>query len=179
MTKITMCIATAMLLAACGGDSGSTDGITAGTAETYCERGCAYELECDPAGEPVEVCTADCLDDVVGVVREDVFIDITNCFTALSCDASDDACLQECTPTASHDAYEAACRSSLAMCDVGAADLEGICEVSPDPSNDDTGYFCVFAPAIMDELTACFDDGTCQEQSTCLQTVLEAHGIDS
>lgn len=181
MTKITLLVASATLLfTACGdsgGGGGSTNAVTEGQAEPLCNQGCTYDLECDPTADPVETCVAECLDAVVGVYREDVFIDVTNCATGLACDASDDECFADCAPTASHNAYETACREALGECDLGPADIDGICEVTPNAETDD-GFFCVIAPAIMDDLSTCFVDGTCQDYSTCLQATLDENGVN-
>lgn len=177
MTKLTLLVATTTLLAtACGGGGGgNTNAITSGAAEPYCEQGCTYTFECDPTtADPVETCVAECLDQVVGVFREDVFIDVSNCATGLDCDASDDSCFLDCEPTASHQAYETACRDALAQCDVAADDIDESCEVTP--SADIDAFFCALAPAIVDDLTECFG-GTCQEQADCRLAVLEANGL--
>ncbi len=148
----------------------------ADTAADYCRQGCEHDVECGTATD-VELCTSDCVGDVTGVVREDAFIDITNCFTGLECGTNDDACFAECTPTSTHEDYETRCRETLGACDLSAAEIDGICEVTPNPAAE-TGFLCVITPSILEEVDACFDEPDCTAQLTCMQTVFESNGVD-
>lgn len=167
-----------VFLVGCGGGDPPTDPVTATTAEPYCEHACEHDVACN--GEDLDVCTAECVSGVSGWVREDVLADVADCQAALSCTADSDACLTEsCAPTGAHTAYEAECRDALTGCAVPEDQLDEICSVTPVPDTD-IGFFCLFAPVIMDDLTACFtDDGTgCATYTECLQGVLDAYGIN-
>jgi hypothetical protein len=165
-------------LAACGGGP-STDAISAADAESYCRDICEHNFECDSTTDPVETCVPQCTDEVAGWAREDVVADITECEVALACDASREPCFDLCTPTSSHDSYEAACREAMGACDRAQAEIDGWCEVTPG-ADGDVGIPCLFAPAIVDEMTACFSeaDASCSTYDACLEDVIASHGVD-
>lgn len=164
------------LLAACGGDA-SSGAVSAEDAEAYCREGCTYENTCD--GDAIEPCVTDCVSDVAGWYREDVLSDLVDCLTSQPCDATDDACFLACTPTASHERYETACRDALTACGAAPADLAPICETTPDETQE-AGFLCAVAPGIMEELRQCFTDPdvSCTTYEPCLESVLDSHGIN-
>lgn len=167
-----------LTLAACGGDSLGSDAVTAAQAEDPCRTGCEHEAECsdDPAYD-LEGCVDDCVADTSGWVRGDALEALADCVADQACDASESSCQSSCEPLAEHDAYETACRATFADC-LDAEELEGVCSVTPSGTSD-AGMFCLVAPAIIEEMTACFDDGAaCGVALECLQGVLEAHGVD-
>jgi hypothetical protein len=166
-----------ILFAACGGGPG-TGPVDQSTAETYCQEDCDHQASCDSTVD-VTACVNDCVTEVVGVIREDVFADVTDCTTALACGAASDACFDDnCAPTSAHEAYESRCREAFAACDLSTEEIDGACETSPSTSASDVGYLCALTPEIMDELSACMDEADCQAILTCEQNVAEARGID-
>jgi hypothetical protein len=177
MSKLRLILAFAFL-AACGGGPG-TGPVDHATAEEHCQAECEHEASCDSAVD-VPDCTSSCVDDVEGVIREDVFVDVTDCVAGLECGVSDDICFEEnCAPTSAHDAYEADCRAALAGCDLGAAEIDQACETDPaDSSDGDTGFLCALTPEIVDALAVCFDEADCQAIFTCYDEVAAEQGID-
>jgi hypothetical protein len=164
----------AVVLAACdGGGGGSTGPIDQATADDQCTAVCERELECDPEVD-VEQCVEDCIGPSVGSIREDVFVDVMECRATLACDGNAEDCLS-CSPTSSHQTYEAACREAAAEC-LEPDEVDESCEVTPDDTGE-LGYLCVFAPVVMDELTACFDEPDCVAIGECLQAVLGERGF--
>ncbi|MCA9676311.1 MAG: hypothetical protein KC464_14835 [Myxococcales bacterium] len=163
-------------LAACGGPG--SDAVTAAEAEAPCRTGCAHQDACNPDGtESVDACVADCVDTFAGWMREDALTELADCAAATACDASDDACLLACEPTSAHVAYEARCRAVLGGC-LDATELAVRCEVTPMPSPADAGFLCYVAPAIIEEMTACFGDGAaCTDAAACLDEIVGRHGI--
>ena len=174
---ILLSVLLAATTAACGDDGPGTGPITAADAEPGCRSGCERDAMCDPEGETVEACTADCVSDVAGWVRADAFESITDCIAALACTASDDACVTTCSPTSAHETYEARCREVFAACG-SAEEVGNLCETTP-TTGGDTGFLCLVTPAIMDEFTACIPAGTdCKTGLACIQAAAGAHGID-
>lgn len=162
-------------LAAC--DSGpTTTAVSAADAEAYCEVGCEHDVTCN--GEDLEICKSECVSGVAGWVREDALAELADCQAGLACTADADSCIDECTPTGAHEAYETQCRDNLAGCDVGADALDQICETTP-ALNGDVGSVCLVASEIMNELTACFTDPEtgCATYQPCLSAVLEDYGV--
>jgi hypothetical protein len=169
------------LAAACGGDDDDGTGpgtgpVTPAQAEAGCGSDCEHSHGCD-ATVDVAACTADCVSDVTaGWFRADAFDAIVACRTGLACGADDDACLEACRPTLSHDAYEAQCREVFAGCGT-QAQIDSVCEVTPSAVTGN-GVFCLITPSIIDEMTACIPDGTGCSGVECIAAVAEAHGID-
>lgn len=165
--------------AACGGGgSGGGAPITEDQARSICTPDCQREIDCGNTTDDLATCTQKCLDDMVGWARVDAVETIFDCRSALACGASDDGCVLEVQPLAIHQQWEDKCRVQLATCVSTPADLEGLCEVSPDPANDNIGFFRFVAPAIMTELIACLDGADCTARMTCVTDTLAAHGID-
>ncbi len=164
--------AAVVLLAACGG-GGSAGPVDTATAEDGCQLICDHEAEC---GSTNATCLEDCVDEVVGVIREDAFEDITECLAALACTASDDDCLTACSPTSTHQRFEDRCREEVAACGEGAGDPDA-CEVTPVAGSDDSAQFCLLATPIIEDLIACFDEATCDAKGECLGAVLDAAGF--
>jgi hypothetical protein len=155
----------AAALAACGG--GGAGAVDEATAEEGCQQICDHDVACGDPEDPT--CVTECMDDVVGVIREDVFQDVSDCIGALECGVSDDECLV-CTPTATHEEYEARCREELPACGVPVDELDSICEVSPSPDGE-VGYYCLIATNIIADLTACFDEPDCNAMAACFEQV--------
>jgi hypothetical protein len=168
-------------LVACGGGPGSGP-VSADDFREGCRIDCQHDFDCGDTTETVDACTERCFADFpeAGWLRGDAFVAISECFAELSCTADDDSCFTECSPTGAHDRWESQCREVFAPCITEPAQLDGICEVTPMPNIDDeVGFFCLFTPAIMDELTACIPDGTaCEPGISCVQAALERHNID-
>lgn len=170
-------VAMALVLGAmaCGGGD-STGPVSMDTAQAGCQADCQHNIDCGST-EPLADCTTDCVGDVTGVIREDVFNDIVDCNTALACGASDDACEALCEPTSAHDRYEAACRAMFATCP-DTVDVNELCSVRPTGASD-AGFFCYLTPAIVDEFTACLPSGgTCSAALSCMSGVAETRGVD-
>lgn len=158
-----------VVAAACGGEGGAGP-VDQSTAEDGCQQICDYDVACGDTADPA--CVQECTDDVVGVFREDVFLDAVECVTALECDASDDICLTQCEPTSTHQQYEDRCREELAACGVTGDGLDESCEVTPMVESD-IGFFCILATPIIEDLLACFDEPDCQAIATCQQAVID------
>jgi len=156
-------------LAACGGHG--TGPVSTDVAQDYCRDICEHDATCDPTTtETLEVCTADCVAEVSGF-REDAFVDVASCVAAQACDASNDLCLAECTPTNAHERWEARCRTRVVEC---GTDNPADC-ITSGPS--DAGILCLLTPSVMDDLTACWDQ-ECMAIDACMGAVLDAAGID-
>ena len=180
MRSICLLATFGLAAAACGG--ADTGPVTMDEAQDVCQRTCDHDHACDPTSD-VTTCVDECVADITGWVRADVIEAAADCEVALACDASDDSCFEDaCEPTSAHDAYETRCRERFAECGVSGTDLDSICEVTPGGSSGtsggDVGFFCVVAPSIMDDFTACFDEADCNAIQTCFQQVASANGID-
>lgn len=169
-----------VIVVGCGGGAG-TGPLTADEAEGVCTRICERDIECGDTSQTLEMCTASCVADVSGGwLRADAFEAIGECSVALACGADDDVCLRECAPTATHEEYEAQCRSALAACVANPSELDLICETTPMPGvdGDDLGYYCLVTPSVLEEMIGCIPDGVaCAAGASCLQAVLERHGL--
>lgn len=158
---------------ACGGGEGAGP-VSMEAAQAGCTADCEHQIECGDE-TPLGDCTADCVGDVTGILRADVFADLVDCRTELACGASTSTC-NTCEPTSSHTAYETRCRELFAPCTDGSADLDNLCGVSS--TSGDDGSLCMFATNIMDELTACMPSGAvCETALGCMRNVLTSHGI--
>jgi hypothetical protein len=179
-TKLALVVPFLFLVACGGGGGGSSGPVDQETAADYCQQGCDRELECDPTTD-VNMCVSDCVDDVSDLIREDVFIAVTDCETALACDATSNSCfVDNCSPTSTHTSYETHCREALAQCDLSADQLDGACETTPaasDGTGDGVGYLCALVPSIISELDACFDEPDCVAIANCYDEVAAAHGL--
>lgn len=166
-----------MFLAACGGGGAGTGALSADQAQGICEQSCEYEASCGTEDD-VAGCTTDCVDQVVGWFRADAAQSLVDCQSELACTAEDDQCLLDVEPLAIHEEWEQKCRAQLAECAPDPTQLDEACEVSPDPANDDIGFFRFIAPEIMAELIDCLDGADCNARLTCVQASLDAHGIN-
>jgi hypothetical protein len=166
-------LAFAITLAACGGGGSSAGPVDEGTAEPVCADLCQHEIDCETEVRTLEECTADCVDDVVGIIREDAFEDIAGCMIELACGADEDPCVEECAPTDSHQTYEDRCREELPACGVEGAELDNTCEVTPMPGvdGDDRGFLCLIAVDHIEDLTDCLDEPDCEAIALCYQEV--------
>jgi hypothetical protein len=161
----------ALLLAACGGDGGSsTRAITTAEAEALCRTDCQHDFDCGNETD-VDLCTSSCADEIDGWVRLDAAEVVFECFAALECSASDDGCILEVEPLAIHEEWEDGCRSVLApSCpDFDAA----ICEVSGGEA-----AWMVVAPEVMQQFIACLDGADCGARLACIEGLIEQYGID-
>jgi hypothetical protein len=179
-TKLGLVVPFLFLVACGGGGGGSTGPVDQETAADYCQQGCDREAECDPTTD-VTQCVSDCVDDVCDLIREDVFIAVTECTVEAACGADDTCFVDNCSPTSSHTAYEEHCREALAQCDLSADQLDGTCETTPSSGSgtagDDTGFLCGIVPSIINELDACFDEPDCVAIANCFDEVAAAHGL--
>lgn len=157
----------AAALAACGG--GGAGAVDEATAEEGCQQICDHDVACGDPEDPT--CVDECVDDVVGTIREDVFVDAADCYASLDCAADEDSCLV-CTPTAAHEEYEARCREELPACGVPADQLDDICEVSTSAEGEINPY-CLLATSIVSQFTACFDEPDCDAMAACFEQVQE------
>lgn len=175
MSKLGLMVVFATMVG-CGGDSGGTGPISAADARAGCEAGCERDNMCDPTStETVADCTASCVADIGGGgVRTDAFDAISACIADLACTASDDVCINECSPTSAHESYETKCRAKATECGAPSADVDGLCETTPDAEN---GFLCLFTPAVMNELAACFDLA-CTGIDGCFSTVSAKYGLN-
>jgi hypothetical protein len=159
---------------ACGGPG--TGPVPRSVAQEHCGEICERDLMCDPnTTETLQECTDDCVGDVTRVIREDAFIDVADCISALSCTADEDVCLRECSPTKTHNDYETACRAKVAECGGAGSAADSLCEVSPSGSDDD-GFLCLLIPTAISELTDCFSM-SCTAVEACLSGVFERYGL--
>jgi hypothetical protein len=171
-----------LFVAACGGGGGGDSGpVDQETAAEYCQQSCDREAECD-ATTDVTMCVSDCVDDVTDLIREDVFIAVVECETALSCDATENNCfIDNCSPTSTHTAYESHCRERLAECDFPSTTLDSVCETTPSDGGGveggDLGFICAVNTSIISELDACFDEPDCTGVMSCFDEVTSAHGL--
>lgn len=157
--------------AACGGDSGGSGPISTANAMDVCETICQHEVECTPDSQTLDACIADCTGDLGGGgYRTDAANDIADCIAGLACTADEDACLTECSPTSAHESFETRCRAKVAECADAGADADAACETTPSTGDDDVGFFCLFTPAVMEALSACFDE-PCTGIETCFSNV--------
>ena len=78
-------------------------------------------------------------------------------------------------PTAAHEAYEARCRPKAAECFGDATTVDALCETTPRTAL--ATPLCLFTPADMNDLAACFD-GPCSALETCFRTVEAQYNVD-
>jgi hypothetical protein len=176
---------TLVLLAAACGDSNDPDGPGTGPPtdeqiRDFCDVDCARRVEC--SGIPdLQACVADCVAEVTAVdwIRADALVTVNACAAELTCEQDSDDCLAACTPTAAHDRFEARCLDELAECGDGPADVMETCTVTHIAGVSDSGFWCLWRPEIMDELTACLPVGiACDAAFTCFEQVMARHGFD-
>lgn len=152
--------------------------VTIEQATAGCRRQCEHDLACR-GGDPseVEVCAADCATEVSGWVGVHAFGPIIECIVAVPCDQSTEQCIAACVPTATHEGYEARCRRVFAGC--GAVlDVDSTCEVTPMPGSS-TGFLCLAAASIIQEMSACIPDGiACEPGRACIEDVRSRHGLN-
>jgi hypothetical protein len=165
--------------AACGGGgsggNGGTGPISAAGAMEVCETICQHDVECTPDGQPLDACIADCVGDLGGGgYRTDAANAIADCFAGLACTADEEQCLAECTPTSAHEAYETKCRAKFAECG-GMGSADPACETTPNATTE-VGEACLFTPAVVDALAACFDE-PCTGLDACFQMVTNQYGL--
>lgn len=169
-----------MAAATCGGGSGGgiggTGPITQAQADQICMDVCAKEVECGSETD-VESCIPTCADDFVGWARADAVQTLASCFIAAPCGTGDDECLASIQPLPIHEEWEAGCRSELAAC-LDQTDIDAACEVSPDPGDNDIGFFRFIAAPIMEEIIDCLAAPDCTARLDCIQGVLEVNGIN-
>lgn len=169
-----------LFLLACGGGGLGSGPVSEADAEEYCNMGCTHDEECGnlEVGETVESCTTECVDAVSGVYRGDALQSIAECVSGLECTANDDMCFEQIDPLGVHEDWEARCREVMpTLCQLPATEVDGYCEVTPDASSDNSGFISVLAAPIVEDLTACFDEATCEALQTCQQAVFEQYGI--
>jgi hypothetical protein len=156
------------LLIGCGGGEGGlpTRAITAEEALPLCEARCEYRRECGEVKDPA-ICSGSCVADLAGLTRRDATEAFIGCELELPCGASDDVCLAFVEPLEIHLEWEAACRTYLDTC----PDLDVRC----DATTEETGVLRMFAPEVMIELIACFNDPVCESVPSCMMEVFEAH----
>lgn len=162
-----------MLVAACGESGPSSRAVTAQGAESYCHDGCEFLVGCE--GGSVSDCTARCVAEVQGWMREDVLAAITECKVGLSCGESDAVCLATCEPTAAHERYESTCRASAFTCGLPVDQADQQCAVAA-AAQGDAGFVCMVAPEIVDRLTACYLLA-CDAVDQCVFEVYEDAGV--
>lgn len=165
-------------LAACGGGSGGggTNQVTPEQADALCTRGCNHIVTCGGSSTLPE-CVADCTGDTQAW-RQDALLTLVDCLETQMCSDAPEACFAEIDPLPIHEEWETKCRAQLATCVTDPTQLDGFCEVNPDPANPEVGFIRVIAPAIMNELIACLDQPDCTTRQTCLQSVADAHNIN-
>lgn len=170
MKHLGIAMLAAALATACGGPD--TSAITAAEAEAPCEDLCVRDLECQGAGESLADCTAECVGELAGWVRQDGFEDFVACATELTCAMDSEMCLDEIEPLGIHREWEEQCRAQLGTCpdfDAEACDVD---------ASGESGLFRLIAPEIMGEMVECLEAADCEARFVCLQNVFEANGID-
>jgi hypothetical protein len=164
-------LASLLLLAACGGSVGGSDDagpLSPEAIQDICDQVCVRDVMCDPTVTQ-EACVTECTSSVPPTLREDVYTDAADCVAALPCDADENTCLA-CEPTDAHRAYETRCREALPACGLTPEELDGVCSVTFDPASEG-GFLCLLTSDTMDQLAACFDLPTCEEQEACWSDV--------
>lgn len=176
-----------MMLAAaalgCGGDDGGggggggTNAVTATRAQELCMASCEHESTCMTLGtdETVESCTTDCAGDVGGGGYRSDVVEATFACASATCDQTAEDCLT-CTPTSAHEAYETACRAKAAECGAAQADIDNLCETTLDTTTG-SGYLCIYTPAVVNALAACFDMD-CAAIDPCFDQVATQYGLN-
>jgi hypothetical protein len=173
-------LAVMMVVLGCGGGGsgggGDVDPLTAEQAQPLCMDDCQRRFDC--GGEPdVAACTSRCVDEVVGWVRADAAVDLFACVAALGCDGDDDRCILEVSLLDAHLEWQSRCLATMAECFPGTGELEQNCTIDAGAATE-AAFFRLVVPAIMTELTACFDGADCAARISCVDSVLEANGIN-
>jgi hypothetical protein len=167
---------------ACGGGGGNRLGpgaISESQAEPICRDYCEFEVACGRE-IGVEECVDDCVGDVAGWARGDAVQTFFECAVSVGCTGNDDACLDDIQPLAVHQQWETACRAQLgvaAQC-LSREEEDVICEVSPNPADDDIGFVRLIAPPIVEEMIACLNGADCEARINCLIATFERYNID-
>jgi hypothetical protein len=161
-----------------GGSGGGTGPLSQAGAEEVCQVTCERDAECDPdSTQTVAQCVAACAVDLGGGgFRTDAANAIVDCIGDLACTADEDVCLTKCTPTSTHVSYEARCREKAAACGI-AGEIESLCETTPSTTDEEIGIVCLFTPAAVSALDACFDQ-SCETIGDCFEMVFTEYGLN-
>lgn len=145
---------------------------TAQEAQSACERGCAWDVDC--LGTDLDECVADCVADAEGWIRQDALEAFQGCVAQMTCDDDPADCGAYVKPLDVHRGFETKCNEQLAMCDV-PEDLD--CSVDFDPEDTDAGIVRFVTPEIVKELSACLDAADCDTRTSCMLDAYQAYGI--
>jgi hypothetical protein len=168
----TTILLTAFFATGCHDDPPQTGIASAETAQSACERGCAYDVDCN--GADLDECVAECVADAEGWIRQDALEAFQGCVAKLTCDDDPDDCGAYVKPLDVHRDFETKCNAQLAACDM-PDQLD--CAVDFDPEDADVGAVRFATPAIVQELSACLDAADCDTRTSCMLDVYQAYGI--
>lgn len=157
-----------VLVAACGGGSGSVAAVTVESARPACEQMCQHWIDCGNT-ETLAACTDRCATSVEGWAREDGLDQIGDCISMLSCEVDDDGCAAMIPALDAHTEWQSQCEAKLGTCPDFTIQ---VCSIDAFP------WYRLIVPQVMDEMTACLDAATCDARLSCVDAVHETYHID-
>jgi hypothetical protein len=168
----TTLVVTAFFVTGCKSDPPNVLSATAETAQSACESGCAWDVDCN--GTDLQECIDDCVADAEGWIRQDALEEFQGCVAKLTCDDNPDDCGAYVKPLDVHVAFSEKCTAQLAECEM-PAELD--CTVDFDPDDYDAGAVRFATPEIVDELSACLDGADCDARTSCMLDVYATYNV--